>query len=79
MNIIVRSKTGGCNVAKHFIDNWVKNADLHPKVEEIGFRVHTGQPWDEIVVIKENRPIFHLKNHEALRLDRLQEFLISRL
>jgi len=78
MNLIVRSKSGGCNVAKHFIDNWVKNDNLHPKANDVGFKVHTAQNFDEIILVDEGRILMHLKGNEALRLDRLQSFIINR-
>ena len=65
----------GCNVLRHFMNNWVKNIKIHPKVKQIRYFLAEGG-IDEIRVLDTDGNV-HLKleKEEALRLDKVDACL----
>ena len=74
---IYSSKDSICNVAYHFEENWLKAEKLHP-AGKLKHEIIKDAEYDAIFVLDEaGNPIFSLKDTLALRLDKLQNFLIN--
>lgn len=78
--IIVNSNRDSvCNVAHHFRENWLGDnyEDLHPSAK-IAYKINDNATRDEIKVVdSEGIRVLTLVDSMALRLDRLQDFLIN--
>ena len=68
---------GICNVADHFDRNWNKET-LHPKAAACEVDIDRDASLDCIKLVDEcGELLLELFNNEALRLDKLQEFIVN--
>lgn len=69
-------KTGNCNLADHWEENWKKET-LHPKVKDFQIVVNRLANVDEVIINKDGETLRVYEDSEGLRLDLVQSELIE--